>query len=120
MGRAAVDAQLVGVYGNLLRAITPENFCGRFEQLIRQFYNFGPITATPVAGGARVVREGMPLCIAEWWSLVTRAFAETPLTAQGATEFTLEWRVTPTVVDRGVPCGTILWDVRWKMPSAAS
>lgn len=118
MGRAAVEGQMGGVYGNLLRPIGPHNFCGRFEQAIKQFYNFGPITATPVEGGARVVREGVPLCIAEWWSLVTRAFAEVPLVAQGASEVTVDWRVAPSGLDRGVQCGTVIWDVRWKEPAA--
>lgn len=117
MGKAAVEQQMNGVYANLLRPIAPHNFCGRFEQLIRHFYNFGPLTATPVPGGARVVREGVPLCVAEWWSLVTRAFAEVPLMAQGATEVTLDWRVAPRGQDRGVHCGTIIWDVRWTPPA---
>ena len=118
MGRAAVEGQMNGVYANLLRPIAPHNFCGRFEQLIKHFYNFGPLTATPVEGGARVVREGVPLCIAEWWSLVTQAFAEVPLVAQGATDVTVEWRVAPSKPDRGVHCGTVIWDVRWKAPPA--
>ena len=118
MGRAAVEGQMSGVYANLLRPIAPHNFCGRFEQLIKHFYNFGPLTATPVEGGARVVREGVPLCLAEWWSLVTQAFAEVPLVAQGATDVTVEWRVAPSKPDRGVHCGTVIWDVRWKAPPA--
>lgn len=120
MGRAAVEAQMNGVYANMLRAITLPNFCPRFEQLIRQFYNFGPLTATPIENGARVVREGVPLCMTEWWSLVTRAFAEIPLTAQGVTDIVVDWRVTPSVMDRGVPCGTVIWDVRWKVPGPPS
>jgi hypothetical protein len=120
MGKAAVDQQMSGVYANLLRAIGPHNFCGRFEQLIKHFYNFGPLKATPVDGGARVVREGVPLCLAEWWCLVTRAFAEVPLVAQGATDVTLDWRVAPSGQDRGVHVGMIIWDVRWKGPVAAS
>jgi len=119
MGKAAVEGQMNGVYANLLRAIGPHNFCGRFEQLIKHFYNFGPLTATPVEGGARVVRDGVPLCVAEWWSLVTRAFAEVPLVAQGATDVSVEWRVAPTGQDRGVHCGTVIWDVRWKAPAAS-
>lgn len=120
MGRAAVEAQMNGVYANLLRPIGPQNFCARFEQAIKHFYNFGPLTATPVEGGARVVREGVPLCIAEWWSLITRAFAEVPLMAQGATDVTVEWRVAPSGPDRGVQCGAVIWDVRWKSTAAAS
>lgn len=120
MGRASVEAQMTGVYANLLRPIAPHNFCGRFEQLIRHFYNFGPLKATPVDGGARVVREGVPLCMAEWWSLVTQAFAEVPLVAQGATDVTVEWRVAPSGSDRGVQCGAVIWDVRWKGAAAVS
>jgi hypothetical protein len=120
MGKAAVEGQMNGVYANLLRPIAPHNFCGRFEQAIKYFYNFGPITATPVEGGARVVREGVPLCIAEWWSLVTISFAEVPLVAQGASDVTVDWRVAPSSRDRGVQCGTIIWDVRWKAPVTAS
>jgi hypothetical protein len=119
MGKASVEGQMNGVYANLLRPIAPHNFCGRFEQLIKHLYNFGPLTATPVEGGARVVREGVPLCIAEWWSLVTRAFAEIPLVAQGASDVSVEWRVAPSGRDRGVQCGTVIWDVRWKVPAAS-
>lgn len=117
MGKAAVEQQMNGVYANLLRPINPANFCGRFEQLIKHFYNFGPLTATPIPGGARVVREGVPLCIAEWWSLVTRAFAEVPLTSQGATDLTLDWRVAPQRSEGGVHLGTVIWDVRWTAPA---
>jgi hypothetical protein len=120
MGRAAVEAQMNGVYANLLRAIGPANFCGRFEQAIRHFYDHGTITATPVEGGARVVRDGVPLCVAEWWSLVTRAFAEIPLTAQGASDVTVDWRVAPTGMQGGVHVGSVMWDVRWKGPAAES
>ena len=120
MGRAAVEAQMDGVYANLLRPIGPQNFCGRFEQAIKHFYNFGPLTATEVEGGARVVREGVPLCLAEWWSLITRAFAEVPLMAQGASDVTVEWRVAPSGRDRGVQVGTVIWDVRWKSAAVAS
>jgi hypothetical protein len=118
MGRAAVEAQMTGVYANLLRPINTQNFCARFEQLMKHFYNFAPITATPVEGGARVVREGVPLCLAEWWALVTQGFAEVPLTAQGAMDVTFDWRVAPRGQDRGVHCGNIIWDVRWKEPAA--
>lgn len=119
MGKASVEGQMNGVYANLLRPIAPHNFCGRFEQLIKHLYDFGPLTATPVEGGARVVREGVPLCIAEWWSLITRAFAEIPLVAQGASDVSVEWRVAPSGRDRGVQCGTVIWDVRWKVPAAS-
>ena len=64
------------------------------------------------------MREGVPLCVVEWWSLVTQAFAEVPLVAQGATDVTVEWRVAPSSRDRGVHCGTVIWDVRWKSPPA--
>ena len=120
MGKAAVEAQMNGVYANLLRPIGPQNFCGRFEQAIRHFYNFGPLTATEVDGGARVVREGVPLCMVEWWSLISRGFAEVPLVAQGASDVTVEWRVVPSGRDRGVVCGTVIWDVRWKTAAVAS
>jgi hypothetical protein len=118
MGRAAVEQQMNGVYANLLRPISPENFCSRFEQLMKHFYNFGPLTATFVPGGARVVREGIPLCIAEWWTLVTQGFAAVPLTAHGATDVTFDSRIAPRGTDRGVPCATVVWDVRWTAPAA--
>ena len=120
MGRLAVEGQMNGVYANLLRPIGPQNFCGRFEAAIKHFYNFGPMTAIEVEGGARVVREGMPLCLAEWWSLITRGFAEVPLMAQGASDVTVEWRVAPSGRDRGVQIGTVIWDVRWKTAAVAS
>ena len=58
--------------------------------------------------GARLVRRGVPLCIAEWWSLVTVQFVVVPLTANGARDVGLEWRIEPTGVEQGVEVGDVL------------
>jgi hypothetical protein len=113
MGRAAVEGQLRGVYSRFLTRLTTENFCQRFDQVIHHFYNFGPVTVTPQAGGAHLVRRGVPLCIAEWWSLVTVPFVVIPLTQTGARDVAAEWRIEPGGRDRDVPVGDVVWDVRW-------
>ncbi|HLA77263.1 MAG TPA: hypothetical protein VJU18_06770 [Vicinamibacteria bacterium] len=113
MGKAAVEGQMKGVYGRMLAAVTPENFCQRFEQVIKLFYDFGPVSVEPAERGASLVRRGVPLCIAEWWSLVTVPFVEMPLTAAGARDVSLEWRIEPTGVEQGVKVGDVHWDIRW-------
>lgn len=118
MGRLAVQGQMTGVYSGFLTRITTETFCQRFEQVIAHFYDFGPVTATPEPSGARVVRSGVPLCIAEWWSLVTVPFVAVPLTASGARDVSVEWKIEPRGVDRGVAVGDVLWHVRWGAPSS--
>jgi hypothetical protein len=117
MGRASAEAQMSGVYGNLLRAVTPDNFASRFGPTVTYFYDFAPMSGEDLpGGGARLFRDGVPLCIAEWWSLVTGQFAEVVLSAHGARGIGLDWTIAPTVVDRGVPCGTVTGDVRWTLP----
>lgn len=117
MGRAAVEGQMKGVYSRFLSRLTTENFCQRFDQVIKHFYDFGPVTLTPAGSGARLVRKGVPLCIAEWWSLVTVPFVVVPLTASGARDVTAEWRIEPRGQEHGVATGDVTWDVRWA-PSA--
>ncbi len=117
MGEAAVRTQMTGTYGRLLSALTPENFHQTFERVISQFYDFGPLTVEPLPSGAHVVRRGMPLCIAEWWSLVTIPFTAGPLTAKGARDVGASWRIEPRGVDRGVAVGDVVWDVHWTAPA---
>jgi hypothetical protein len=114
MGKAAVEGQMTGVYSRFLSRLTTANFCQRFDQVIHHFYDFGPVAITPAGAGARVVRSGVPLCIAEWWSLVTVPFVVVPLTASGARDVTAEWRIQPRGLDRGVSVGDVEWDVSWK------
>ena len=102
-----------GVYSRFLSRLSTENFCQRFDQVIRHFYDFGPVTLAPAESGARLLRKGVPLCIAEWWSLVTVPFVVIPLTANGARDVTAEWRVEPRGQEHGVATGDVVWDVRW-------
>ena len=114
MGRASAESQMSGVYGNLMRAVTPDNFAARFGSTITYFYDFAPLTGEDLpGGGVRLFRDGVPLCVAEWWSIVTRQFVDVVLTGHGASRVTVEWRIAPTEVERGVPCGTVTGDVRW-------
>lgn len=116
MGRASAEAQMSGVYGNLLRAVTPDNFAARFGPTITYFYDFAPLSGEDLpGGGVRLFRDGVPLCIAEWWSIVTGQFADVVLTGHGARSVTVEWEIDPTGVDRGVPCGTVSGDVRFTL-----
>lgn len=118
MGRAAVEAQMQGVYARFLTRLSTENFCQRFDQVIKHFYDFGPVTVTPEPWGARLVRTDMPLCIAEWWSLVTVPFVAVPLSATGARDVRVESRIEPRGLDRGVAVGDVFWTVRWTAPGA--
>ena len=108
MGEAAVKAQLAGTYGKLVSTMTPANFHQTFDRVIGQFYDFGPMTIEPRPSGARVVRTGMPLCVAEWWSLVTIPFVGVPLETKGASEVSATWKVWQRGEDR------VVWDVQWK------
>jgi hypothetical protein len=113
MGRASVQGQMTGVYGRFLSRLSTATFCQRFDQVIKHFYDFGPVTLAPQGSGATLVRTGVPLCIAEWWSLVTVPFVEVPLAASGARDVSVDWRLEPRGLDRGVAVGDVTWDVRW-------
>jgi hypothetical protein len=113
MGQAAVEAQMKGVYARLLNRLTPKNFTERFDQVINLFYDFAPVTVAAVGAGARVVRKDMPLGIGEWWAVVTVPFVVIPLTAGGARDVTVEWRLEPSGVQEGVPLGAAILDVAW-------
>jgi hypothetical protein len=117
MGQAAVQGQMTGVYARFLTRLSVQTFCQRFDQVIKHFYDFGPLTVTPAGSGATVVRTGVPLCIAEWWCLVTVPFVVVPLTATGARDVSVAWRVQPRGLDRGVAVGEVTWDVRWSVAS---
>jgi hypothetical protein len=115
MGQRAVEAQMQGTYARFLQQLTPANFCARYGQVIRQFYDFGPVTVEPTATGAALVRTGVPLCVAEWWSLTAVPFLTVPLTANGARGVHVEWRIEPTGEQAGgVALGTVHWDIRWE------
>jgi hypothetical protein len=55
----------------------------------------------------------LALCVAEWWSLVTVPFVQVPLSADGARDVRVEWRITTTGLQQGVAVGEVVWDVRW-------
>lgn len=118
MGRASAETQMSGVYGNLLRAVTPDNFASRFGPTITYFYDFAPTTGEALPGGdVRLFRDGVPLCVAEWWSIVTTEFVKVVLAGHGASRVKVAWSITPTGSDRGVPCGTVTGDVRFALAS---
>ena len=114
MGHGSVLGQLKGVYGPILNALTPQNFCQRYEHVINHFYDFAPMRVTQVPGGADIVRSGMPLCAAEWWSLVTAPFMSVPLEAGGATEVQVVSRIEPGPELSGVRCGSVYTQLRWR------
>lgn len=123
LGQLAIEGQMQGLYGRFLQKISSATFCQRFDQVIGQFYDFGPLTLTPVErpggspAGARLVRRGMPLCVAEWWSLVTVPFAVVPLTASGARDVTVDWRIRAGAAVQGIAGCDVEWDVRWTAPA---
>lgn len=114
MGEATVEAQLKGVYARFLTSLSPERFAQRFDQVINHFYDFAPVTvAANGPRGAQVARNGVPLCIAEWWAVITIPFIRIPLETSGAREVAVEWRVTPAAVQQGTPMGDVACDVTW-------
>jgi hypothetical protein len=119
MGRAAIAAQMTGASGALLATLTTETFHLLFDRVIKHFDNFGAVAIEAQPCGARLVRSGVPLCVAEWWSLVTIPFTVAPLTAHGARDVTVDWRVEPRGRSRGVDCGNVIWQLRWAQASPA-
>lgn len=113
-GRLAVQDQMGGTYGRFLQQLTAANVCQRYGQVMRQFYDFGPVTLTPTEGGAALLRTGVPLCIAEWWCLTGAPFLVVPLTANGARDVAVDWRFEPRGEQEGVPLGDVHWNIRWR------
>ena len=113
MGQKAVEGQMTGVYARFLSKLTPELFCQRFPQVVQYFYDFGSLTVTPGESGAALLRTGLPLCISEWWCLVTVPFIVIPLTAGGARDVTASFRIESRGMDRGVEVGDAIGEARW-------
>jgi hypothetical protein len=108
-----------GVYSRFLTNLTPARFAQRFDQVINHFYDFAPLTVAPNgAAGARFLRKGMPLCIAEWWAVVTIPFVKVPLEASGARAVGVEWRATPAGVQQGTAVGDVVCEVTWRAEEA--
>jgi len=113
-GQLAVQDQLRGTYGRFLQQLTTANVCARYGQVMKQFYDFGPVSLTPTPGGAALLRTGVPLCIAEWWCLTGVPFLSVPLGANGARDVRVDWRVEPAGAQQGVALGDVHWDIRWE------
>jgi hypothetical protein len=118
MGRRAGEAQMKGVYQKLLTEITVASFGATFAKVLEFFYDYGQVTVTYPGGvdgkKMRVVREGVPLAVAEWWCLVSIPFLQVPLEVHGVQGLEAAWRVIPDPTPRPIPLGTATWDVRWK------
>jgi hypothetical protein len=113
-GQLAAQDQMKGIYGRFLQQLTTGNLCQRYGQVMRQFYDFGPVSLAPRPGGASLVRSGMPLCIAEWWTLTAVPFVCVPLQANGARGVHVDWRIEPGPALGAVPAGEVHWDIRWE------
>jgi hypothetical protein len=113
LGKNAIELSMKGVYASLFARLTPENFAERFTSIILHIYDFAPAAVTREAGGALMVRDGVPLAIAEWWCLVTAPFVEVPLAANGAREVKVDWKIEPRAA-KPIPLSKVIWKLRWK------
>ncbi|HEY4219950.1 MAG TPA: hypothetical protein VGO62_01380, partial [Myxococcota bacterium] len=97
MGVSSAERCMTGVYQSLVGGLQAVSFHKHFPSVIKFFYNYAPLTVTPGADkkSAAVTRAGIPLDVAEWWSLVSVPFVKLPLEANGAKDVTVDWRVAP-------------------------
>ncbi len=116
LGKNAIELSMKGIYQSLFARLTPQNFSERFASIIPHIYDFAPAVVTRDADGqgGTMVRDGMPLCVSEWWSLVTIPFVEVPLTANGAKEIRIDWKIDPKGLKSGVALGKVTWNLRWR------
>jgi hypothetical protein len=117
MGRRAGEAQQKGLYKDLMAEITVAKFDAAFAKVLGFYYDYGALQVTRPDGvdgkAMRVVREGVPLAVAEWWCLVSIPYLQVPLEARGVKGLTAVWKVVPDPTPRPVPLGTATWDLRW-------
>jgi hypothetical protein len=121
LGKNAIELSMKGVYQSLFVRLSPQNFAERFAAIIPHVYDFAPAVVTRDADGSGglMVRDGMPLYIAEWWSLVTIPFVEMPLLANGAKDLSVDWKVEPRGMKdvpglAKIPLGKVTWKLRWR------
>ena len=122
-GQAAVKVESVGVYAAFLTNLTTKNFVQMFPKVINHLYDFSLVEASPLPQGdpgARVVRNSMPLCLAEWWTAVTTPFIVMPLEQNGASGVNVVWKIDPSGSQQGVPVGDVEGTVRWRTAPSGS
>ncbi len=115
LGKNAIEMSMKGVYESLFARLTPQNFAERFGTIIPHIYDFAPAVVTRAAdgNGGSLVRDGVPLCIAEWWCVVTVPFVEVPLAANGARDISISWKVEPRGARGNIPLAKVSWKLQW-------
>lgn len=115
MGALAGEAQLKGKYAERISGLSPATFATVFGDVIRFFYDYGPVEVTAGADARSLTmrRSGMPLAIIEWWSLVSIPFLQVPLAKNGARTVEITHAIEVTDAHAAVPLGAAVWSVRF-------
>ncbi len=117
LGKSSLDIELRGVYKSMVGPMSAENFHTRFPAIMTQFYDHGPMTVQRHAGGKRasLQRRDMPLCVCDWWSLISLPYLQIPLQNNGAKNVQIVWRTEVAGSEReGVRLGHVHWDIVWE------
>jgi hypothetical protein len=119
-GLAGAKVEMKGVYAAFLTNLSRRNFAQLFPKVINHLYNFSPLEAWPLGPsegeGVRVIRRGMPLALAEWWTCATSPFITHPIEtnetlAEGSID--IAWTIEPRGLDRKVAVGDVEGVIRW-------
>lgn len=115
MGRVSAEAQLKGKYRDLVAGISVEEFGAAFSSVLSFYYNYGTLTVSRAgASSLRVERGGVPLCVADWWSLVSAPFVQYALEHNGAKEVAIASRLVVVDEKAAVPMGAVTWDITFR------
>jgi hypothetical protein len=113
IGTTGIEQQLASTYAVLFTRLTTANVHQRFPQLLEHLYDHAPATMTPIDHGCKLVRPAVPLCIAEWWNIVSVPFLQVPLEKNGCTGFTVTQTITEAGSKDGVPLANLDWTLHW-------
>lgn len=113
--RRSAEHTTKGIYKLIMKLMSAQSLASKVVRAVGQFYDFSPATIVSEGKTAAVIeRKGVPLCVVEWWCIVTRAYIEVPLRASGITSPRIAHRYSSTgVVDRAVPVGDAILEIAW-------
>jgi hypothetical protein len=112
MGRVSAESQLKGKYKDVVAKLSAENFADAFSNVLGFYYNYGALKVSRgSASSLRVERGAIPLCVADWWSLVSVPFVTVALEQNGARDVTISSRIVVVDEKAAVPLGAVVWDI---------
>ena len=115
----AAEHGMRGVYKRFIPLVLPQTvamgwFGSRMVAGISQFYDFAPATVSEPSDSHTLTleRDGMPLCMLEWWSINATNYALTVLRLAGVKDLRGEYSYTTSPASGPVALGRVAISIR--------